>query len=152
MANRYGLQIQTATPADAAGVAELMSNTGCSSNASAWATRLEAFGFESGTILLARSWGPPSGLVVLNWFRTLVADHPVAQIDTLLVATEDRRRGIGRLLLKAGAQAARSAGCGSLQLVTRETDPTLPAFAYATGFDAHGMILIRPLRKSSKQG
>ena len=147
MASRYGLQIRTATPADAPGLAELMASAGCSLSASLWAERLEALRHDGGTILLALEWGPPSGVIVLNWFRTLHADHPVAQISTLLVGPGERRRGIARLLLKAGAQAARLAGCGSLHLLTSADDVALAAFAGASGFTPGATSWSRPLRK-----
>jgi ribosomal protein S18 acetylase RimI-like enzyme len=109
--------------------------------------RLEAFRQEQGTALLALEWGPPSGLIVLNWFRTLASDHLVAHVSTLLVGPEERRRGIGRMLLKAGAQAARSAGCGEIQLRVSPDEPGLQEFGIASGFEAKGSVLTRGLRK-----
>ncbi len=150
MASRYGLQIRTATPADAPGIAELMGNSGHAVGAAALADRLEALRKEQGTALLALEWGPPSGLIVLNWFTTLNADTRVAQISTLLVGPEERRRGIARLLLKAAAQAARSAGCGSLHLLAPGGVPSLTLFAQASGFEEVGTSLVRPLRKGGQ--
>ncbi len=149
MASRYGLQIRTATPADAPGIAELMGNAGYPANAAALADRLEALRKEGGTAFLALEWGPPSGLIVLNWFRTLDADHRVAQISTLLVGPGERRRGIARLLLKSASQAARSAGCGSLHLLAPPSVPSLGHFAKASGFEEAGSSLVRPLRKGA---
>jgi ribosomal protein S18 acetylase RimI-like enzyme len=111
------------------------------------ADRLEALRQERGTALLALEWGPPSGLIVLSWFRTLHADHPVGQITTLLVAPGDRRRGIGRMLLKAGAQSARSAGCNELFLLAPSDQLGLAEFSRANGFDEAGSRFSRPLRK-----
>jgi aminoglycoside 6'-N-acetyltransferase I len=147
LASRYGLQIRTATPADAPGIAELMGNAGHAVGAAALAERLEALRKEGGTALLALEWGPPSGLIVLNWFQTLNVDARVAQISTLLVGPEERRRGIARLLLKAAAQAARSAGCGGLHLLAPPGAPSLTHFAKASGFEEVGTNLVRPLRK-----
>jgi aminoglycoside 6'-N-acetyltransferase I len=149
LGSRYGLQIRTAAPADAPGIAELMTAAGVVISASALTARLEALRQEQGTALLALEWGPPSGLIVLNWFRTLASDHLVAHVSTLLVGPEERRRGIGRMLLKAGAQAARSAGCGELQLLVSPDEPGLQEFGLANGFDAKGSVLTRGLRKKS---
>ena len=91
------------------GVANVIDPLGGSWYVEALTDRLEALRQEPGTVLLALEWGPPSGVIALNWFRTLEDDHPVAQISALFVAPDDRRRGIGRMLLKAGAQAARAA-------------------------------------------
>jgi aminoglycoside 6'-N-acetyltransferase I len=93
LASRYGLQIRAASGADAPGIAELMEAAGHPVDVATIGTRLEAFRQEAGVALLALEWGPPSGLIVLNWYRTLSADLAVAQISTLLVAPDDRRRG-----------------------------------------------------------
>ena len=50
--------------------------------------------------------------------------------------------------MKAAAQAARSAGCGLLELAATE-DPSLEAFCQATGFTPAGRRFLRPLRKAS---
>jgi aminoglycoside 6'-N-acetyltransferase I len=146
LASRYGLQIRAASSADAAGIAELMEAAGHTVPAATLAGRLDALRDGPGAALLALEWGPPSGLIVLNWYRTLAADLPVAQISMLLVGPDERRRGIGRMLLKAGSQAARSAGCGTLHLMTAG-DESLVAFCRATGFDEAGTGYTRPLRK-----
>jgi aminoglycoside 6'-N-acetyltransferase I len=99
-------------------------------------------------VLLAAEWGPPSGIVVLHWYPTIDADQPTAQITTLLVGPEERRRGIGRLLVKAASQAARVAGCGALELLTAPDQPGLRDFCRATGFTEAGTCFVRPLRKS----
>jgi GNAT superfamily N-acetyltransferase len=98
-------------------------------------------------VLIASEWGPPSGVVVLHWRRGLLAPLATARIDLLLVAPEGRRRGVGRLLLKAAAQAARTAGCGVLRLDIAPGAPDLRAFCEATGFSDDGSTFSRPLRK-----
>lgn len=77
----------------------------------------------------------------------LEAARPVAQITTLLVGEEERRWGIGRLLVKAAAQAARSAGCGELEILTTSTAPSLHEFCRTTGFAQAGARFVRSLRK-----
>ena len=99
------------------------------------------------TALVALKWGPPSGIVVLNWYPTLYSVRPVAQITTLLVSVDERRQGIGRLLVKAAAQAARSAGCGDLEIMAAPDAPSLHAFCRATGFADAGTRFARSLRK-----
>ena len=147
MKSRYGLEIRAATSAEAPGLAELLASVGHKVAADTLAARLDAVRREAGTALLAMEWGPPSGLVVAHWYRTLGADQPVAQITTLLVGPDERRRGIGRMLLKAVAQAARVAGCGGLEILVRPGEATLPAFCLATGFTSSGACFERALRK-----
>ena len=147
MGSRYGLQIRAATAADAPGIAELMASAGRIVPAPTLAARLEAFRLTPGVALLAEAWGPPSGLAVLSWVPTLAADEPAAQLSTLLVAPDERRTGIGRLLLKAGAQAARAAGCGALHVTVAPDATGLAEFCEATGFSENGTGHVRPLRK-----
>lgn len=147
MSSRYGLEIRAATGADASGLADLLGAAGCPTPSRDLGDRIEALRRDAGAALIAMAWGPPSGLVVLHWYRTLRSDAPTARITTLLVGPDERRRGIGRLLLKAASQAARAAGCGSLELIAAPDHPALAAFGAATGFAQAGGLLVRPLRK-----
>lgn len=147
MTSRHGLEIRAASAAEAPGLAELLAAIGQPIAPRDLAVRLEAIRQGAGTALVALEWGPPSGLVVLHWSARLEEARPVAQITTLLVGTEERRRGIGRLLVKTAAQAARSAGCGLLEMAAAE-DPSLAAFCRATGFAPAGPRFLRPLRKA----
>lgn len=147
MTSRYGLEIRAATPIDAPGLAALLTAAGHAIDVPAMAERLAAMREGAGAVLIAAQWGPPSGLVVLHWYSTLEDARPTAQITTLLVAAEDRRHGIGRLLLKAAAQAARTAGCGTLELLAASEETSLREFCRATGFTETGTRLVRSLRK-----
>jgi GNAT superfamily N-acetyltransferase len=147
LGSRYGLEIRSATSLDAPGLAGLLGTAGLSIPASDLAERLGALRHEQGAVLIATEWGPPSGVIALHWYRTIAAAAPVAQITLLLVAPDDRRRGVGRLLLKAAAQAARLAGCDELQLLAPPDQPALQAFREATGFTQAGTSFVRPLRK-----
>lgn len=146
-ASRYGLQIRAVASADAPGLAALMEGSGHAVAAGVLAARIEALRDEVGAALVAIEWGPPSGLVVVNWFPTLEADLPVARIGTLLVDPDSRRRGIGRMLLKAASHGARAAGCGTLLLSVPDCDGGLRAFCSATGFSESGAVFERQLRK-----
>ncbi|MFC7473421.1 GNAT family N-acetyltransferase [Dankookia sp. GCM10030260] len=147
MTSRHGLEIRAAAAAEAPGLAVLLGAAGHVIDPRELATRLDAIRQGPGIALVALEWGPPSGLVVLHWYRRLEEARPVAQVTTLLVGTEERRRGIGRLLVKAAAQAARNAGCGMLELAAPES-PELAAFCLATGFIPAGPRFLRPLRKA----
>lgn len=151
LSSRYGLEIRAATAADAPGLAELLAACGLILDVRDLAERLAALRQAPGVVLLAWQWGPPSGVVAAHWHPALEEARPVAQVTTLLVGPEDRRKGIGRLLLKAASQAARSAGCGRLEVVAPpEASPGAPAlhgFCRATGFAEAGTRFVRSLRK-----
>ncbi len=149
MSNRRGLSIRTAGAADAAALNELFAAAGYGLDTAGLADRLAAIEAGAGTALAAWEWGPPSGVVVLHWYDTLHNARRMAQIDVLLVTAEARRRGLGRLLVKAAAQAARVAGCGAIELSAATDDAQTAAFCAATGFGASGQLFTRALRKSA---
>jgi aminoglycoside 6'-N-acetyltransferase I len=144
---RHGLEIRAATGTDAPGLCDLLRAAGLGISVDGSADRLDAMRKEPSAALIAADWGPPIGVVLLHWYRTLEADQPIAQITTLLVAPAERRRGIGRLLVKAAAQAARVAGCGGLELLAASEEKALHEFCSACGFTEVGRRFVRPLRK-----
>ncbi|MCR0984384.1 GNAT family N-acetyltransferase [Roseomonas populi] len=146
--NRYGVDIRSALPADSADLATLLGGT-----PRAMALRLEALSRDPGSaVLVATGWnGAAIGVIALNWHPTLTADRPVARIAALAVAEEERRNGIGRLLIKAGSQAARTAGCDLLEAAPPEGEGAAPAFLGALGFNPAGPNLARPLRKRAQE-
>lgn len=145
--NRYGLEIRAATHTDMLGLCDFLIAAGYEMSRHVSAARLDALRQGPGATLIAADLGPPIGLVVLHWYWTLETDQPTAQITTLLVAPTERRRGIGRLLVKAAAQMARVAGCGALELLGAPDDKGLLDFCSASGFTEIGRRFIRPLRK-----
>jgi aminoglycoside 6'-N-acetyltransferase I len=149
LTSRYGLEIRAATAADAPGLGTLLAEAGQVIDAGDLAERLSALRAAAGTALIAVRWGPPSGLVVMHWYPTLKAPRPTAQITTLLVGAAERRLGIGRLLVKAASQAARTAGCGSLELSAASDATDLHEFCRATGFVEAGPRFVRSLRKGT---
>ena len=147
MSNRYGLAIRAATAGDADGIAALLRAAGLAADHRGLAVRLEEIPVEAGLVLMAEDWGPPSGVLALRWNWTLLEAQKVAEVTALVVDPEQRRKGIARLLLKAAARAARSAGCGELRLIAPEGVEGLGPFCAATGFERIGESFARPLRK-----
>jgi GNAT superfamily N-acetyltransferase len=146
MGTRYGLTIRAATAADAPGLATLLAACGLPIPADQVAARLAAMPPATSAVLLADGWGPPSGVVAVHWYSSITASRPVAQISLLLVGLEDRRRGVGRLLVKAAARAARAAGCDTLDVLSGSA---LAPFLAANGFAGDQAVLTRSLRKQS---
>lgn len=147
MTLRHGLEIRAASAAEAPGLAILLAEAGLMLEARDIAERLAALRQGQGAALVALQWGPPSGLVLMHWYHTLESASPVAQITMLLVGADQRRLGIGRLLLKGAAQAARLAGCGQMEIATPADAPSLNEFCRATGFAEAGPRFVRSLRK-----
>ena len=76
----------------------------------------------------------------------------LARIDVLVVNEEDRRRGIGRMLLKSASQLARMAGCDVLEVVAGQCGGDGTSFLEATGFAGCGQLICRPLRRRGGSG
>ena len=146
MAGRHGLEIRTLVEADAAGLAGLLAEAGVRATPAVLAERIAQVRRQPGVALAAVEWGPPSGVAVAAWSWGLAQAAPAAELTLLLVGAGDRRRGLGRLLLKAVAQAARQAGCDALRVAVG-AEPGLEAFCLANGFAAAAAGFARPLRK-----
>ncbi|WP_159347545.1 GNAT family N-acetyltransferase [Roseomonas harenae] len=147
---RYGVDLRAALPADSADLAILLGGT-----SRGIATRLDAVSRDpAAAVLVATGWnGAAIGVIALHWHPTLTSDRPRARISALAVAEEERRNGIGRLLIKAGAQAARAAGCDLLEaaLSHSEEEGGATAFLQALGFTPSGASFARPLRKRAAE-
>ncbi len=112
------------------------------------AERLDALRHAPGSaVLVAADYGPVIGLVALHWCGMLQQARPVARITALVVDEAERRCGIGRLLVKAGAQAARVAGWDVLDLTTAPDQEEAQAFWRAIGFAQSALGFSRALRK-----
>jgi aminoglycoside 6'-N-acetyltransferase I len=147
MSSRHGLTIRAANSGDLEGLAELLKIAGRHVPRERLAARLAELGGQPGALLIADEWGPPSGLICVHWHAVLTADLKVGWISDLLVDPDRRRNGVARLLLKAGSQAARVAGCGELILHAAPESSDVRAFCLATGFAQLGEAFTRPLRK-----
>lgn len=143
-----GIDIRGAAPADAADIARLLGQLGHPLTARDAALRLEAVAADrTATVLVASGYGPLVGVVAVNCCPMLHHARPVARITTLVVDEDARGGGIGRLLVKAASQAARSAGCDMLELTSRAHREAAHAFYRAIGFEQSALRFSRALRR-----
>ena len=145
---RYGVAVRAAQTGDAAELTRLLAQAQFATDPAVTAARLEALRqHPQGAVLVATGFSGLSGTVALTWAPSLRYDRPVAQVLALVVDVDERRAGIGRMLVKAGSQAARSAGCEVLDLAVRDGDEAVAGFCQAAGFAAAGTWFTRPLRR-----
>jgi GNAT superfamily N-acetyltransferase len=146
---RYGVDLRGIQAGDAADVAALLDGPD-----QAMAGRIEALLRDAAAAaMVATGWnGRVVGVVALRWGSDLLADRPTATVTALAVAAEDRRSGIGRLLLKAASQAARQHGCDQLDIALPPAAGAAAAFCAALGFTGQGQAFRRPLRKRAERG
>jgi aminoglycoside 6'-N-acetyltransferase I len=148
-----GIEVRGAVPADAADLARLLGQLGYPVPAQDATERLaQVLRDPQGTLLVAADYGPVVGAIALHWAPMLQDARPVARITTLVVDEAERGRGIGRLLLKAGAQAARQAGCDVLELTSGTQREAAHAFYRAQGFSSTSLRFVRSLRRNRPTG
>ena len=140
--------MRSAQAADAAELARLLTAAGASASPREMVDRMEAMrAHAASACLVAAGYEGLSGVVAVEWAPTLLHSRPVARITLLLVDIGERRRGIGRLLLKSASQAARVAGCDALEWSTRDREAEADAFRLASGFLPQGSSFARSLRR-----
>ena len=146
-----GVDVRSAVPSDAADIATLLGQVGEAVSARTVVMRLEGMSRDS-AVLVATGFAPAIGVVALHWSRGLVSNAGLARIDVLVVNEEDRRRGIGRMLLKSASQLARMAGCDVLEVVAGHRGGDCTSFLETTGFAGCGQLMCRPLRRRGSSG
>ena len=98
----------------------------------AWMVLLSTSGTDP--VLLATEDSRAVGLIAMHYATMLHHREPVARITALVVRDDVRGKGVGRILVDAGVNLARQAGCGLMELTTalHRTEPQ--AFYKALGF------------------
>ncbi|MBO1074779.1 GNAT family N-acetyltransferase [Roseomonas marmotae] len=146
---RRGVELRGAVPADAADLARLLGQLGYPTSPQEATERLATLLRDSqGSLLVATDYGPVVGFIALHWTPMPQERHPVARITALVVDEQERGRGIGRMLLKAGAQAARQAGCDVLELTAGTQRQEAHGFYRAQGFSDTATRFVRNLRRN----
>ena len=150
---RYGVEVRRAAAGDAPEIARLLAQTGAVLTPVVAAERLEAMRERTDcAVLVTSGWSGLNGLIALGWSPGLQQPRPVARITALVVDEDERRHGIGRLLLKAASQAARAAGCDVVDVAGADGQGALAAFCRATGFAEAGTVFARSLRRRGNEG
>jgi len=95
--------------------------------------------------LIAQEGGSPIGLIALHIAPLLFYPEPLARITTLVVASGQRRRGVGRALVEAAERLAREAGCDTIELTTGHHRVGAHAFYRSLGFENLALRMERQL-------
>jgi GNAT superfamily N-acetyltransferase len=89
-----------------------------------------------GGVLVAEMDGQVVGVCQLIVFRHLQARGGLcAEVESVHVHPDDRRHGVGRVLMAAALEWARSLGCYRLQLTSNVARPEAHRFYEALGFE-----------------
>lgn len=94
-------------------------------------------GDENHTLLVADLGGTVIGMLQLSFLPHLTYEGRWrAQIEGVRVAREHRSRGVGRMMLEAAVERARTRGCHLVQLTTDRRRPEALEFYLDLGFEA----------------
>ncbi len=149
---RFGVSVRAAQAGDAAELTRLLAQVHAGPQPGTMAARVEAVRLHAqGAVLVATGYSGLSGMVAMTWAPSLRYDRAVARLLALVVDTDERRAGIGRMLVKAVSQTARSAGCEVLELAVPDGDVAASGFSVAAGFVGKGAWFTRPLRRRGEE-
>ncbi len=138
------IEVRPADPGDSVVVQELLGQLGYAFTVEEVRARLVLLA-ASGTdpVLLATEDGKAVGLIAIHCATMVHHRRPVARITALVVRDDVRGKGIGRILVDAGANLARQAGCGHMELTTAVHRTESQAFYKALGFTAGSLGFYR---------
>ena len=110
-----GARVREVGPRDAAPLADLLGELGYPVSPAEVARRL---GRDAEHVLVAEEGGQPVGMVAVTVELLIVHAAPVARITALVVGAAARRGGVGRLLVGAAVEWARTRGCEGVELTS----------------------------------
>lgn len=140
------IAVRPARPDDASAIEVLLAQLGYHMPADDLRERLAALASSrNDATLIAVKDGPAIGLIALHWSTMLHQPGPTARITTLVVGDNSRGHGVGRRLVEAAADIARTSGCTILELTTALDRRDARAFYEALGFTASSIRLHRML-------
>lgn len=132
------LTVRAAEPRDAEAIAALLGQLGYPVDTAAIVPRLERLGILGDTVAVAELDGTVVGLAHLQVSPALEHDRPAAKVGALVVDDSSRRRGVGKALVAAMEEEARSRGCGLFYLTTSEGRGDAHAFYEQMGLQQTG--------------
>ncbi len=115
------MTVRDATPDDASRLAGLLDELGYPDEIERVRGRARILAVEPASFLLvAEDDGTLTGLASASVMPLLHADGSWCRLSALVVAGDRRRKGIGRTLVGAVEERARSMGCRYLEVTSRE--------------------------------
>lgn len=141
------LTVRDARAADAEDIARLLDQLGYPSAADAVAARLERLAIVGDRVVVAELEERAVGLAHLHVTPALERDRPAAKIAALVIDESHRRRGVGRALVEAVEEEARTRGCELLFVTTAARRDEAHVFYERLGFEQTGRRYARTLNE-----
>lgn len=132
------LTVRAARPDDSESIADLLGQLGYPVDSGAISPRLERLVLLGDTVAVAELDGKVAGLAHLQVSPAIEHDRPAAKLGALVVDQSSRGRGVGRALVDAMQDEARSRGCALFYVTTSERRDDAHEFYEAIGLERTG--------------
>src|SRR6476469_2910993 len=137
------LTVRDARAADAGEIAALLGQLGYPAEPAAVVARLERLAIVGDRVGVAEVDGRAVGVAHVQVSPSLERERPVAKIGALVVDEERRGQGVGRALVQAVEDEARTRGCEMLFVTTSESRDDAHAFYERIGLTHTGRRYVR---------
>jgi GNAT superfamily N-acetyltransferase len=138
--------IRQAVSSDAEAIAALMTELGYPTSADAMSSRLAALSESEAATFVSDADARIDGVIGLMLHRYYELDGLGAQVAVLVVTASARGKGVGRLLIEAGEDWARTHGAQLMWLGTAPKREGAQRFYKAAGFHQTGIRFSKELR------
>ncbi len=147
------LTFRIANPGDSAGIAELLGQLGYPSPVSDVEDRLARLtALESERVITAERDGEVLGVVCVHLTPRLHAPGNLGRITALVVANEERGKGIGRRLVREAESWAWSHECSGMELTSGDHRPDAHRFYEACGYGCEAKRFVKQRPSEANQG
>lgn len=141
--------LRAATQDDAAAVARLLGALGYPCSAADAADRIDAIARDARQVMLVADGDDDlSALLALDFMYYLPLGRTTCRITALVVATDYRGRGIGRLLIREAERRAWAADAARIEVTSAEQREEAHAFYRAVGYRDAARRFVKPLGQS----
>ena len=131
--------IRAAAEGDASALGRLLGQLGYPADARDVPRRLTRFAERGAAVaFVAEVDGSVVGVATAHLFASIHAEHDVAWLTTLVVAQDARHRGVGRALVAAAEEWARTHKCQRLSVTTALHRDDAHAFYDQLGYQHNG--------------
>jgi len=128
--------IRLAATADAARIADMLTQEGYPTRTGAAATRLERFATDDSVVYVAEAQGETIGFIALHAMPRFEHDDMAVRIVALAVDATARARGVGHALMGAAEAFARARGAAFIEVTSGHHRAEARKLYEAVGFDA----------------
>jgi predicted N-acetyltransferase YhbS len=143
MTDRDAVRIRTATAADAADLARLLTEEGYPTGSADMVARLDRFSSDYSQVRVAESGGQVLGLVALHVLPRFEHDDRVVRVLALVVGPDVRERGLGSRLMEEAERVGRDVGAAFIEVTAGHHRPDARRLYESLHYDAGATTYLR---------